>query len=126
MKRRAIGTITCFVLSLLLFAVWHMNFDDRFATLLLYVNSLSVICFICFGVTLIFAWRKSDISPYWIFAVTDILLMGLAGFVAYINIHNAKDDYDGLFGGLIIVVVIPMALLALIGNSIVSKFMEDK
>lgn len=126
MKRRAIGTIFCFVISLFFLVIWHMEINDRMAAFLLYATSLSVICFLCFGVTLIFAWRKSDISPYWIFGVTDILLAGLAGLVAFLNFHNAQDDLDGLFGGMILVVIVPMTLLALLGDWIVSKIMEDK
>lgn len=126
MKKRLIGTIACFVMTLALLGVWHLNISDKTAAVLLYLTSLSAVCFLCFGVTAIFGWKKSAISPYWIFGVTDVLIGGVAAIFAVINLATAKGDFDGILGAMIIVVGAPVMLVILIGNYIVSRIMEDK
>lgn len=126
MKKRLIATITCFITTLILWGVWHMKINDVTAMVLLYGITLSAVCFACFGVTTLFAWKKSDISPYWIFGVTDVLLGGVAAVIAYFDFHNAKEGFDGILGAMILVVGVPVMLFVLIGDYIVSKIMENR
>ena len=126
MKKRLIATITCFITTLILWGVWHMKINDLTAMVLLYGITLSAVCFVCFGVTTLFTWKKSDISPYWIFGVTDVLLGGVAAVIAYVDFHNAKEGFDGILGAMILVVGVPVMLFVLIGDYIVSKIMENR
>lgn len=98
------------------FACWYLAIviiPDFEVLLIIAAVAASILC-VCFFVTAIIKQTKPNVSNYKIFAWTD----GLIGIgVAIYAIHDILTDtgwFAGLFGTLLLIFVVPVAVLLLI------------
>lgn len=77
------------------------------------------ITFVCLFICCVVKRFKKNISPYKIFAISDVLTgIGIAIYALY-DIHTDAGFFAGLLGTLLLMFVVPLTIVILIINLIV-------
>ena len=115
MKKTLAGTIVSFILSVILGIITFVYNPSNWELILFVRTAISIVLFICFGTTCIVRKFRSNISPYLVFGLTDIIIGLLATIFAVVDINaDANADFiPGLLAAILLIYIIPILCLIL-------------